>query len=540
VSGAAAVLAGTAQWSILEGDVRARLKELPDGCISTCITSPPYFGLRSYSTTPQIWGGTDPDCDHQLVDAPPGKVLTGGTGAASAKQVTNAGSQYGNAWSEPIRAPWANDVPGPNAGGKNDYSRNTSKTAGQVCTRCNAWLGELGSEPDVNAFVAHLVDVFREVWRVLRADGVCFVNLGDSFSGSGKGPTGHNGIGDQGQRQGFTDQRSGGAVPAKSLYLVPERFVLAMQEAGWIVRDRIVWSKLSCMPESVLDRCTQSWEHLYQFVKQPRYWWDAEAIRQPFEGRPQRRLTPRADHPKDERERQAHTPYAYPVELADVAGHNGNPAGANCRNVWTLGPDPSDYDYCAGCDTLYQGVARRMVKTRDGVRPCPACQATDRWVGHFAAFPKALPERAILAACPPRCCAVCGAGWTRITERSARNKRPHSRPPGHRHPCEIGAGHSNGAGATTLNYAIQHTTIGWEPGCTHDADTVPGVVLDPFSGSGTTGLVATRLGRRYVGIELSESYAQMSRKRIAEDAPLLEAAASADGWEQAALFEAGA
>jgi hypothetical protein len=120
---------------VLVGDALSVLKTLPDASIQLCVTSPPYFGLRSYSTDPQIWGG-DPECGHTFMPS---------------------GS----------------------------------------CPYCGAWRGELGSEPTPSLFIEHLVSIFDEVWRVLRKDGLVFCNLGDSYAGSGKGPQGLSGMGNQ-------------------------------------------------------------------------------------------------------------------------------------------------------------------------------------------------------------------------------------------------------------------------------------------------------------------------------------------------------
>jgi DNA modification methylase len=297
---------------------------------------------------------------------------------------------------------------------------------------CGAWRGELGSEPTPSLFIEHLVSIFDEVKRVLRPDGLCFVNLGDSYSGSGKGPTGHNGIGDQGERQGFNGRNAGfnerwgnspgkkkqelsqktekrpayAGIPAKNLLLVPQRFAIAMQERGWIVRSEIVWAKTSAMPESVRDRPTSAWEPIWMFSKQARYFYDAESVRQPAT------ISTLSD---------ARTPTSNPP------GWSGNPrvlspesrsmaagsTSANLRNVWTLGPSPfAD--------------------------------------AHFATFPPEIPRRCILA--------------------------------------------------------------GSRPGDT---------VLDPFLGSGTTLMVADRLGRSGIGVELSPTYAEMARKRIEQDAGTL-------------------
>lgn len=159
------------------GDVRECLAALPEKSVQACISSPPYFGLRRYSgVEPTVWGGVA-GCDH---DWRPNRYYT----EKSASAVTSeAFSEAGEANADRLRAArWRED---------------------STCERCGAWLGCLGLERTPADFIAHLVEVFRSVWRVLRDDGTCFVNLGDSYSGSGKGPTGLNGIGNQEQRQGF-------------------------------------------------------------------------------------------------------------------------------------------------------------------------------------------------------------------------------------------------------------------------------------------------------------------------------------------------
>lgn len=159
---------------ILEGHVLDRLAELPKRSVQLVITSPPYHGLRSYSTAPQVWGGED-ECGHEWGDVAR-EVIGGKRGDTSVRWQHTGAGESGH-------------------GRLADYA---------TCLHCPAWRGELGSEPTVELFVANLVSVFRAVRRVLRDDGVVICNLGDSYSGSGKGPTGVSGIGDQAKRQGFT------------------------------------------------------------------------------------------------------------------------------------------------------------------------------------------------------------------------------------------------------------------------------------------------------------------------------------------------
>lgn len=356
---------------ILTGDVREQLRTLPSESVACVVTSPPYLGLRSYGTEPQVWGG-DSDHQHDWQTVP-------STGARSSD--TNPG---------PLQ----------HAG-----NQNRERLQGGLCA-CGAWRGELGQEPAPGLFVAHLVEVFEEVRRVLRPDGVCFVNLGDSYANDAKwgGSSGGKHVkGLHGQTGVGRVKRSSG-VPAKSLFLIPQRFAIAMQEAGWIVRDEIVWAKKSAMPESVRDRCTKAWEPIYMFTKQGKYFWDQEAVRQPAK-------YGRSEWIGETGYKQVGDAVSPPERINGrvVPGQGGD---ANLRNVWHLSPEPS----------------------REA---------------HFASYPTEIPRRCILAA---------------------------SRP----------------------------------------GDTI----LDPFLGTGTTLVVADRLGRNGVGVELNPAYVEIAERRIRGDAPL--------------------
>jgi DNA modification methylase len=361
--------------------------------------------------------------------------------------------------------------------------------------------GQLGLEASPAEFIAALVGVFDEVRRVMRPDACLFVNLGDSYAGSGKGPTGKNGVGDQSKRQGFTgvspkstlnigpDNMSrkpimgGGAsvagIPAKNLLLIPERFAIAMQDAGWIVRSRIAWCKTSAMPESVRDRPTSAWEVILMFTRQARYFYDADAVRQPNTSADDPRN--RADYvPKRERNVGGRTD-GYTSSHGAVGW---NPAGANLRNYWLLGPEPSREQ-------------------------------------HYAAFPSEIPRRCILAATSERGqCPACGTPWVRVVERKHYGDWSDSDAAKR---VEIGqrqdANEFKGA-----NYYANYRppeTLGWQAGCPCDAgDPVPQFVLDPFLGSGTTALVADQLGRNAIGVELNPEYAEMARRRITNDCPM--------------------
>lgn len=153
--------------TVYPGDCRATLAALPPGVFQTCVTSIPYWGLRAYGTAPQVWGG-DGACDHAW--------------QAQGKRISHPQS----------------DSPG---GFHNSQSRgqqaNTAGKAfesdmGATCARCGAWRGEYGGEPTVSAYLAHTVEVFRAVRRVLRPDGTLFLNIGDAYSSGGAKQAGRN------------------------------------------------------------------------------------------------------------------------------------------------------------------------------------------------------------------------------------------------------------------------------------------------------------------------------------------------------------
>lgn len=338
-------------------------------------------------------------------------------------------------------------------------------------------------------FVCHLVEVFRAVRRVLRSDGTCWLNIGDSYAGSGKGPTGHNGIGDQSERQGFVGDRRKGrgirsgtgyelrdapSVPGlkpKDLMLIPERLALALQADGWWVRSRIIWCKRAPMPESIRDRPTSATEHIFLLTKSRSYFYDATAVRQPYN----EDSLSRYDSPMQNTESQNHQPGRERGRENRTMGPN--PAGANLRNWWLLGPDPQPE-------------------------------------AHFATFPREIPRRAILAGTSAYgACLECGAPWARVVERTNhQNKREPAHVPGN---CATKTD-------STGWQAVRSATDRWQPTCKHEGATVrPCTVLDPFVGSGTTLLVAEQLGRDSIGIELQPAYVEIAERRLARVTPQL-------------------
>lgn len=332
--------------------------------------------------------------------------------------------------------------------------------------------GQIGLEATPDAFVAEMVAVFREVRRVLRSDGTVWLNLGDSYNAGRNG--GHAGGAKQAslaRHDGI--ERSGANVPGlkpKDLIGIPWRVAFALQADGWWLRQDIIWSKPNPMPESVTDRCTKAHEYLFLMAKSARYFYDGEAIKEAGVGRETFFGSDR---------------YSEGSGRHDSGSYNDAVASTrNRRSVWTV---PSS--------------------------PFPG--------SHFATFPPALIEPCIKAGCPLQCCNSCGApykpSWTRGVDAMAVDASEVDR----YGTGDAGVHRKIGAAYQKWLDENPKRLLGLEPSCSCATGTSAGTVLDPFGGAGTTGLVADRLGRSAILIELNPDYAAMAGKRIKGDSPLL-------------------
>ncbi len=345
--------------------------------------------------------------------------------------------------------------------------------------------GQIGLESTPDLFIARLVEVFREAHRVLRRDGTCWVNMGDSY---GRGERVDN-VNDnkRGARSNIghvalTAACAYGHGPReylrpKNLIGIPWSLAFALQADGWWLRSDIIWHKPNPLPESVTDRPTKSHEYVFLLAKSDRYFYDAEAIKEIAVGG-----TPGNTTHKGQTAFENGAPYmrtkAGLTEMVAFARHNK-------RSVWTIAVEAfSD--------------------------------------AHFATFPTKLVEPCILAGTSERgCCVQCGAPWTRIVKRSVDFQSGSGRSgiePNGKYAGSIQA--ESGEYDIRLGPVVTTETLGWNPSCSCSAPAAPCAVLDPFNGAGTTGLVALRLGRSYIGIELNAEYVAMSERRIREDAPL--------------------
>jgi len=227
-----------------------------------------------------------------------------------------------------------------------------------------AWLLEpekcaFGLEPTVEMYVTHTLAILREMWRVLRADGVCFWNLGDSYANDAKwgGSTGGKHVADLHGQSSIGRERKTSGLKPKDLCLIPARVAIAAQADGWWVRSLIIWAKPNPMPESVSDRPTDSYEHIIMLTKSERYFWDADAVREPAEASSKR---------PDTRRRLPHRKTCPEVRGTHEGWHETyRPDSRNMRNVWTFPTQPYAGAHFA---TFPEEIPRRCIKaaTKDG------------------------------------------------------------------------------------------------------------------------------------------------------------------------------
>lgn len=338
---------GIIKNKIYEGSTLRILKTFCDKSINCCVTSPPYYGLRDYGTA--TWVGGDPNCNH-------------------IEKFTKHGGERAD-------------------------RDQTSQIfyAKTICPKCGAIRvdKQIGLEETPEQYVEKLVAIFREVRRVLKDDGTLWLNLGDSYNGSGGAGGDYNKGGIKYGQPKYNGRKISTLKP-KDLIGIPWRVAFALRADGWYLRQDIIWHKPNPMPESVTDRCTKAHEYIFLLSKSQRYYYDAEAIKEKcnWNGKSGAK---NYDWENDGRKHN----------INQMALENRNK-----RSVWTVNTKP------------YKEA-------------------------HFAVFPEKLIVPCIKAGCPEG-----------------------------------------------------------------------GVVLDPFMGSGTVGVVCKKLHRDWIGIELNPKYIKISKKRI--------------------------
>ena len=328
--------------------------------------------------------------------------------------------------------------------------------------------GQLGLESTPEEYVEKMVEVFREVKRVLKDDGTLWLNLGDSYNGSGKAGNKdseyfkkHTEFGKPAKNRdkiGMPTKVKG--LKPKDLVGIPWRVAFALQADGWWLRQDIIWHKPNPMPESVTDRCTKAHEYIFLLSKSGKYFYDAESIREPA-----------ADYGPRNRDNYRNGTTDPLLKHRGLKDNDFAELGRNKRSVWTI-----------------------------NTRPYPDA--------HFAVFPEEIPTLCIKAGTSEYGeCSECGKAWDRVIEVERNNHKSRQ----DRQEATGGA-ISGGVGKNFPDKKI--ISKGWQPACKCGADVTPQVILDPFFGSGTTGWVAQRLGRRWIGIELNNEYIALANKRF--------------------------
>ena len=383
---------------ILTGDVRKRIRDIPDESVHCVITSPPYWHLREYDE--------------------------------------------------------------------------------------DATEGMIGLEPTLDEHIDVLMGVFGEVWRVLRKDGIFWLNYGDVYAGSWGAqshsetpakPAWRNKIRNHPKRAPPTSRFKSAGCKAKDMMLIPARLSLALQASGWWVRSKVIWHKRNPRPEGARDRPKSSYEEVFLLTKAKRYYYDAFGCMEPVTGgaKPRRKdgrlRMAKGEDPNDKR------------GLTDARWLPSMETKRNLTDVWTLAA------------TGYRGQ-------------------------HFAVFPPQLVERCIKSSTSDHgVCVACETPWRRIVEVSGgtigKSWHDHIRDSTHGNITSHVKFNNDGPD----KYRRVHK--GWEPGCDCGVvDVKPATVLDPFGGAGTVALVADRLRRDAILIELSDYYAELARERVVEDA----------------------
>lgn len=355
--------------------------------------------------------------------------------------------------------------------------------------------GQMGREPTPEKYTERIVAVFREIRRVLRKDGVIFLNLGDCYCSTAPGT-----MGNELRRDGeFANVKTKNTkyrkmkrpktppgLKTKDLVGIPWRVAFALQADGWWLRRDIIWHKPNPMRESCKDRCTTSHEYIFMLSRSGKYFYDRDAIREPINA-----------------ETVMKTPDGW-----DTSTGSGS-HGATHKNGREKGHKTYTQNKGANKGSVWKFAAQNFGGD------------------HYATFPEILPEICIKAGTSEAgSCGKCGKPLERIVEEGETDENWKRKSGADKSGEYRGKAQKNFKGAKVQNASdvkrrilkgmTEKKTTGWRRGCKCKSKTVPCIVLDPFMGTGTTGAVAKRLGRDWIGIEISLKYVNMAKKRISK------------------------
>lgn len=335
--------------------------------------------------------------------------------------------------------------------------------------------GQIGLEPTLNEYHTKLLEITMELKRVLKPTGVLFWNHGDSYHGSGRGHDVKYGNGRDYCPQNFS---KGNWYQSKCMLLQNERLIIKMvDEQGWILRNRIIWNKPNAMPSSVQDRFSNKYEPVYMLTKNKKYWFDLDAVREPYTEPLNRwggdKLKPNGKSTRDEGTGQG---------IYRDRNMRPNKTGKNPGDFWSI-----------------------------NTQPFPEA--------HFAVFPEKLCEKPILACCPAEVCRHCGMARVRITKtiEDINNVPKEGWKKSYKGKIELNGSPQERSVSELYKESLskRRETISWtDCQCEGEDKYKPGIIIDPFGGSGTVGVVAEKLGRSSIMIDIKKDYCEMAYKRL--------------------------
>lgn len=449
------------------GDVLKGLQQLPDKSVHTCITSPPYFGLRDYGIEPSSW--------------PQVQISIFGFDVTIQEQ-----------------------------------------------TCC------LGMEKTPMEFIGHMVLVFREVYRVLRDDGTLWLNIGDSYAANAKSRTPDQVIKNSRLGGGKATQISCSnqinkvtkGLKYKDMIGIPWMLAFALRDDGWYLRSDVIWSKPNPMPESVTDRPTKAHEYIFLLSKKRKYYYDHYAIKT----QPKESSFLRWDQDIDS-------------QNGSDRGYGGNRHNGNMKPSVQYKKLPPGQNNIRKVRDKQRGHSRKHAGFNDRWDQMTKEQqmsigANKRTVweiptmpfkeAHFATFPQDIPSTCIKAATSQKCCAECGSPYVRQvkdtlvpTKKAGKNFVIDDRD---FNADKNDAGSNRQKDGHKSSFIYQTETIGWNKSCECKTNEVANaIVLETFSGAGTTPLVARKLNRDFYAIDIKKEYINLARKRLREELGLFEA-----------------
>jgi DNA modification methylase len=525
----------------LVGDAMEQLRKLPDESVQVIVTSPPYYALRDYGNPPTVWRG-DSECEHEW-----------------GEERTVRRTRSDNAGLVGLRG--EHDRPSQVYLDKD----RVGTSCGQWCQHCGAWRGCLGLEPTPSMYAEHLVWFSMEFWRVLRPDGIFFLNLGDSYASQGGKTPEQPRHWDEWEKNyiGFHETRrlaSEIGLKPTDLVGIPWMVAFAMRDAGWYLRSEspvvqdwrcpscgdsmtvvrentdgeIIWEKPNPLPDSTPDRPTRCHEYVFQFTKSPEavYWVNHDKARAT-------RIKPSPDYIYIHKTRGE-------FRTAPDDYEPGSPEWSRI-NLWK--GRRYFYDGFAVRETSTErpsgNVERKVategeydrVNTHRGFSIPYEPDGTGRnlrsvWTfpvgsysgAHFAVFNPELPRRCIMAGTSIHACPHCGAPWDRVLDASTYIPSKFtadvdglveaSRPQKTSNPQSSRSLHRGDGGVYFTG-----RMSGWIPtcDCPDNDGSARCLVLDPFAGSGTTGVAGYNLGRDVVLIDLKKEFAEMAARRLLKE-----------------------